>query len=67
MPIPDYIDVRTVRPGTRLQLADGSVIEVTQNPEDGYWLLGRYLESPTEPTREGKEDMIFWSDIVAKI
>jgi hypothetical protein len=64
--MPDYIDVRTVRPGTRLQLADGSVIEVTQNPEDGYWLLGRYLVSPADPAREGKEDMIFWSDIVAE-
>jgi hypothetical protein len=67
MPTPEYIDVRTVKPGTRLKLSDDSVIEVTQNPEDGYWVLGRYLASPAEPAREGKEDMIFWSDIVGKI
>jgi hypothetical protein len=67
MAMSDYIDVRTVKAGTRLKLADDSVVEVTQNPEDGYWVLGRYLASPAEPAREGKEDMIFWSDIVGKL
>jgi len=67
MAIGDYIDVRTVKAGARLKLADDSVVEVTQNPEDGYWVLGRYLTSPAEPAREGKEEMIFWSDIVGQI
>jgi hypothetical protein len=64
---PEYIDVRTLEPGTRLRLSDDSVVEVTENPADGYWVLGRYLTSPAEPSREGKEEMIFWSDIVAKV
>jgi len=67
MTTPEYIDVRTIRPGTKLKLSDDSVVEVTQNPEDGYWVLGRYLISPAERSREGKEDMIFWSDIVEKM
>lgn len=67
MMTPEYIDIRTVKAGTRLKLSDDSVVEVTQNPADGYWVLGRYLTSPAEPGRKGKEDMIFWSDIVGKI
>ncbi len=67
MTAPEPIDIRTVEPGTRLKLLDDSVVEVTENPADGYWVLGRYLASPGEPSREGKEDMIFWSDIVGKI
>ena len=65
--VPEYIDVRTIEPGTKLRLSDDSVVEVTENPADGYWVLGRYLISPAEPSREGKEEMIFWSDIVAKV
>jgi hypothetical protein len=67
MAAPEQIDIRTVEPGTRLELLDNSVIEVTDNPADGYWVLGRYLVSPGEPSREGKEEMIFWSDIAGKI
>lgn len=33
---PEPIDIRTVEPGTRLKLLDDSVVEVTQNPADGY-------------------------------
>ena len=63
----DYIDVRTLKAGTRLKLVDDSLVELTQNPEDGYWILGRYLTSPQEPSRVGKEEMVLWSDIVEKI
>lgn len=64
---PEPIDVRTVEPGTKLLLADDSVVEVTENPSDGYWVLARYLSAPGEPSRDGKEEMILWSDIVGKI
>jgi hypothetical protein len=67
MTAPEPIDIRTVEPGTRLKLLDDSVVEVTDNPADGYWVLGRYVTSPGDPSRQGKEEMIFWSDIVGKI
>jgi hypothetical protein len=67
MTAPEQIDIRTVEPGTRLKLLDDSVVEVTDTPADGYWVLGRYVTSPGEPSRQGKEEMIFWSDIVGKI
>ena len=67
MTAPEQIDIRTVEPGTRLKLLDDSVVEVTENPADGYWVLGRYLITPGEPSRQGREEMIFWSDIVGKI
>jgi hypothetical protein len=60
----EYIDVRTLNTGTRLKLTDSSLVQVTENPQDGYWILGRYLTSPEEPSRVGKEEMILWSDIV---
>jgi hypothetical protein len=63
----EYVDIRTVEPGTKLRLVDDSVVEVTENPADGYWILGRYLTSPSEPSREGKVEMVLWSDIVARI
>ena len=64
---PEPIDVRTVEPGTKLMLADNSLVEVTQNPADGYWVLARYLTVAGEASSDGKEAMIFWSDIVGKI
>jgi hypothetical protein len=57
------IEIRTVPAGTRLRLADDSVVEVSTNPEDGYWLLCQYLESPSDPGRVGSQEMILWSDI----
>ena len=60
------IEVRTVPAGTRLQLADDSIVEVSTNPADGYWLLCQYLESPSDPGRVGSQEMILWSDIVGK-
>ena len=60
------VEVRTVSPGTKLRLTDGSIVEVTQNPEDGYWIIARYIESPEEPSRVGSEDTVFWSDILTR-
>lgn len=60
------IEIRTVPVGTRLLLIDDSTVEVAQNPEDGYWLLCRFLKSPDDPSRVGSQEMILWSDIAGK-
>jgi hypothetical protein len=60
------IEIRTVPAGTRLQLTDDSIVEVASNPEDGYWLLCQFLESPEEPSRVGAVEMVLWSDVAGK-
>jgi hypothetical protein len=60
----DPINVRTLRPGTRIALADGAVAEIVSNPADGVWLFARYLESPRDPALIGQEEMIFAQDVV---
>jgi hypothetical protein len=58
------INVRTLEPGTRVALADGSTVEVVSNPGDGIWLFARYLASPRDASLVGTEEMIFAQDVV---
>jgi hypothetical protein len=39
----DPIDFVSVPAGARLALADGSVVEVVDNPRDGMWLICRQV------------------------
>jgi hypothetical protein len=54
---------RDLPPGARVTLKSGAVAEVTGNPGDGCWLLVRFVEDPTDPSRAGEEDMIFFTDV----
>ena len=56
--------VRTLEPGMRVALADGSTVEIVSNPKDGIWVFGRYLSSPGDPSRIGTEEMVFAQDMV---
>ena len=58
------INVRLLEPGTRLALADGSIVEIVSNPKDGIWVFARYLASPRDASLVGTEDMIFAQDVV---
>jgi hypothetical protein len=59
------VEIRSVAPGSRLRLADGSIVEVTDNPGDGYWVVVRYLSS-VDGTAPGKQDLVFYQDVVGK-
>ena len=61
----DPINIRALRPGTRITLADGAVAEIVSNPADGVWVFARYLQSPNDPALVGQEEMIFAQDVVA--
>jgi hypothetical protein len=61
----DIVNVRDLRPGTRISLLDGAEAEIVSNPADGVWVFARYLSSPDDPSRVGDEDMIFAQDIAA--
>ena len=58
------INIRLLKPGTNIGLADGSTAEVVSNPMDGVWVFARYLSSPSDAAVIGTEEMIFAQDVV---
>lgn len=51
----DPVNIRLVKPGTHIVLADGTRLEVTDNPQDGVWLFAR--------DADGGESMVFAQDV----
>jgi hypothetical protein len=60
----DPVNIRTLAPGTRVALVDGSEVEIIDNPADGVWVFARYLSSPRDPALVGQEEMVFAQDVV---
>ena len=60
---PTRVNLRELQPGDKVKLTGGIIIEVIENPEDGMWIRGKYLEVPGNPKAEGTEDQIFASDV----
>lgn len=55
-----------LEPGQQLDLADGAVVEVVENPRDGMWVFCRYLSSPENPALvDGEEHPVFAASILA--
>ena len=61
------INVLTLEPGTRLRLVGDAVAEVVANPQDGVWLLLRYVAAPGNPAQVGAEEMVFAEDVLEVI
>jgi hypothetical protein len=60
----DPINIRTLEPGTQVELENGATAEIVSTPKDGVWLFARYLTAPHDPALVGQEDMIFAQDVV---
>ena len=58
------LDLVHLESGAKVRLKDDAVAEVTTNPRDGLWVLGRFMAAPNQPERVGAEDMICLYDIV---
>jgi hypothetical protein len=43
-------EVRTLTPGTRMELRDGSQVTVVENPQDGIWVICEDESGNLEPT-----------------
>jgi hypothetical protein len=56
---------RDMPEGTKVKLNDGAIVEVTGNPRDGAWIQARYVEHPSEPSKVGEEEMIFFMDVAS--
>ncbi len=64
---PNYrigINLRDLDSGQKIQLAEGVVAEVVDNPRDGLWLRAKYLTYPSDPDLEGTEEQIFMDEVV---
>ena len=58
------VNLRELRPGTKIGLSDGSTAEVVSNPLDGIWVFAKYLSAPKDPAMVGTQAMIFAQDVV---
>jgi hypothetical protein len=58
------INVLSLAPGTRVRLVGDAIAEVVANPQDGVWLLLRYLAAPGNPDQVGAEEMVFAEDVL---
>ena len=58
------INVLTLEPGTRVCLVGDAIAEVIANPQDGVWLLLRYVAAPGNPDQVGAEEMVFAEDVL---
>ena len=57
------INLVDLRPGVRVRMADGAVAEIVENPQDGFWLIVRYLSHPGDPSlADAGEQQVFATD-----
>lgn len=61
------LNLLDVQPGVTLQLREGATAVVTENMNDGMWLMVRFLSMPTHPQDVGKEELCHAQDIVKVI
>jgi hypothetical protein len=61
------INVLTLEPGTRLRLVGDAIADVVANPQDGVWLLVRYVAAPGNPDQVGTEELVFAEDVLEVI
>lgn len=53
-----------LQPGVRVRMADGAVAEIVENPQDGFWLIVRYLDHPSDASLVGAgEQQVFATDV----
>ena len=57
------VNLMEIRVGQRVSLIDDVIAEVVDNPRDGSWIVVKYLESPSDPSRVGSEEPVFAADI----
>jgi hypothetical protein len=68
-PSPDRgsFNAREVPVGATIRLTNDATAEVIDNPQDGMWLLCRYLSSPDDPGQEGVTELVFVQNVVGVV
>lgn len=63
----EVVNLLDLVPGEVVEMSNGATVEVLSNPKDGMWIFGRYITSPSDPSQEGAEEMVFAQEIVGKV
>ena len=58
------INIATLKVGTKVVLADGDILQIIDNPQDGMWLVCRRLTRGGATSVEDSEETVFVHDIV---
>ena len=59
------INLLDLQPGMRISLANGATAQVVDNPQDGMWVICKFLTNPKNPQLVGAgEQPVFAPDIV---
>lgn len=53
--------------GARIELEDGSIVKVNDNPRDGMWVFGNYEANPSDPSLVGEGDHPIFAPDIARI
>ena len=51
------MDIYLLKPRDKVRTADGALVEILKETEDGKWILIRYLDDPENPSVVGTEDL----------
>ena len=63
-PPDSQVHLRDLETGDRVGLRRGGTAEVVMNPQDGLWVLVRFLEPPPGgPETAGEETMLYFEDV----
>ena len=63
----EVVNLLNLVEGDVVEMSDGATVEVLSNPRDGMWIFGRYITSPSDPSQEGTEEMVFAQEIVGQV
>ncbi len=56
-----------LKPGDRVRTAEGSIVEVLAESEDGQWTKVRYLQAAGDPQLVGTEDLCHEAELQVKV
>ena len=57
------MDLYDLKRGDHVRTADGALVEVVKETEDGQWILVRYLADTEDPALVGTEDLCHENDL----
>ncbi len=61
------VNLMNLAVGEKVSLADDAVGEVVENPRDGSWVILKYLQSPADEAKVGKEEPVFAEDVLGML
>ena len=57
------VNLMELKVGERVSLVDDATAEVVDNPRDGSWIIVKYIESPSDPSKIDSEEPVFAADV----